>query len=65
MGGVFERLSFNVERRGMEHKYSGILAWEEGENKYDGMLAYGAHFLYLCTRKEKGYERKEYSLSGL
>lgn len=30
MGGVFERLSFNVERRGMENKYSGMLAWEEG-----------------------------------
>ena len=26
----FERLSFNVERRGMENKYSGMLAWEEG-----------------------------------
>ena len=29
-GGVFECLSFNVERRGVENKYSGMLAWEEG-----------------------------------
>ena len=28
-GVFFERLSFNVERRGMENKYSGMLAWEE------------------------------------
>ena len=26
-GVFFERLSFNVERRGMENKYSGMLAW--------------------------------------
>ena len=32
----FERLSFNVERRGMENKYSGMLAWEET-------------ILYLCA----------------
>ena len=30
LGVFFERLSFNVERRGMENKYSGMLAWEEG-----------------------------------
>ena len=30
LGVLFERLSFNVERRGMENKYSGMLAWEEG-----------------------------------
>ena len=35
----FERLSFNVERRGMENKYSGMLAWEEG-------------ILYLCVNSK-------------
>ena len=38
-GGV-ERLSFNVERRGMENKYSGMLAWEEGIS-------------YLCVAETK------------
>ena len=43
MGGVFERLSFNVERRGMENKYSGMLGGSET-------------ILYLCKGKRVYYD---------
>ena len=58
-GRCFERLSFNVERIGMENKYSGMLAWEEG------ILYLWDKLEYTFTRWEKIFKRAWYFFTRL